>query len=138
MEKFTKILLAILFLAILSGCQTLDSIKKNKKIKKDKVEEPSLIDSSKVVSDGQKSMDRKVKEGPKPKILKKAKEVKRKTLTTENVKNYVSIPDTYKELKQNISINFQSIDFKYAMSLMAELGEINIIVGEEVSGRVTA
>ena len=85
MEKFTKIILAILFLAILSGCQTLDSIKKNKKIKKDKVEEPSLIDSSKVVSDGQKSMDRKVKEGPKPKILKKAKEVKRKTLTTENV-----------------------------------------------------
>ena len=34
MEKFTKIILAILFLAILSGCQTLDSIKKNKKIKK--------------------------------------------------------------------------------------------------------
>ncbi len=138
MERFTKILLTIFLLLSLSACQTLDTLKKNKKIKQDKEEETSLIDSSKIVTDGQKSMERKVKEGPKPKILKKTKEIKRKTLTTENVKNYVSIPDTYKKLKQNISINFQNLDFKYAMSLMAELGEINIIVGEEVSGTVTA
>jgi type IV pilus assembly protein PilQ len=37
-------------------------------------------------------------------------------------------------LKQNISINFQGLDFKYAMDLMAEIGDINILVGEEVSG----
>ena len=137
MKKLNKILFTILFTAMLSGCQTIDTFKKKKKIETNK-EEVSLIDSSKIVIDGQKSMDKKVKEGPKPLILEKPKEAKRKTLTTENVKNYVSIPDTYKELKQNISINFQSIDFKYAMSLMAELGDINIIVGEEVSGTVTA
>src|SRR5210317_848176 len=111
-------------------------MKKDKKINAEDNE--SLIDSQKIVTEGQKSMDKKVLEGPKPKILKKAPEVKRKTLTEEKVQNYVSIPDTYTQLKQNISINFQGLDFKYAMDLMAEIGDINIIVGEEVSGTVSA
>ena len=51
---------------------------------------------------------------------------KRKTITTQNVKNYVSIPDNYYNLKQKISINFQGLAFKFVMSLMAEIGKINI------------
>ena len=143
MEKLIKISLIIFVSMALSGCQTMELGKKidfGKKDNKEKEEKEvnALIDTNQIVSDGQKSLEKKVKEGPKPKVFDKSKEVKRKTLTTENVKNYVSIPDTYKNLKQNISINFQGIDFKYAMALMAELGEINIIVGEEVSGTVTA
>ena len=121
---------------VLTGCKTMDTFKSEKDRKG--LSGEVLIDTSKIVTEGKKSLDKKVKEGPKPKVLKKSQEIKRKTLTTENVKNYVSIPDTYKSLKQNISINFQGLDFKYAMGLMAELGEINIIVGEEVSGTVTA
>ena len=133
MIKFSKIILIIFLSVLMFGCQT---VKKDKKINAEDNE--SLIDSQKIVTEGQKSMDKKVLEGPKPKILKKAPEVKRKTLTEEKVQNYVSIPDTYTQLKQNISINFQGLDFKYAMDLMAEIGDINIIVGEEVSGTISA
>src|SRR6056300_1235382 len=133
MIKFSKIFLIIFISVLMFGCQTM---KKDKKINSD--ENESLIDTQKVVADGQKSMDKKVQEGPKPKVLKKIPEVKRKTLTEEKVQNYVSIPDSYTNLKQNISINFQGLDFKYAMDLMAEIGDINIIVGEEVSGTITA
>ena len=133
MIKFSKIFLIIFISVLMFGCQTM---KKDKKINSD--ENESLIDTQKVVADGQKSMDKKVQEGPKPKVLKKIPEVKRKTLTEEKVQNYVSIPDSYTNLKQNISINFQGLDFKYAMDLMAEIGDINILVGEEVSGTVTA
>ena len=133
MIKFSKIFLIIFLSVLMFGCQTM---KKDKKINAE--ENESLIDSQKIVTEGQKSMEKKVLEGPKPRILKKAPEVKRKTLTEEKVQNYVSIPDTYTQLKQNISINFQGLDFKYAMDLMAEIGDINIIVGEEVSGTVSA
>ncbi len=136
MKQVSKIVLIFCMSVILTGCKTLDTFKDEKERKG--LGGEVLIDTSKIVTEGQKSLEKKVKEGPKPKILKKTKEVKRKTLTTENVKNYVSIPDTYKSLKQEISINFQGLDFTYAMGLMAELGEINIIVGEEVSGTVTA
>ena len=133
MIKFSKIFLIIFLSVLMFGCQTM---KKDKKINAE--ENESLIDSQKIVTEGQKSMDKKVLEGPKPRVLKKTPEVKRKTLTEEKVQNYVSIPDTYTQLKQNISINFQGLDFKYAMDLMAEIGDINIIVGEEVSGTVSA
>ena len=133
MIKFSKIFLIIFISVLMFGCQTM---KKDKKINSD--ENESLINTQKVVADGQKSIERKVQEGPKPKVLEKIPEVKRKTLTEEKVQNYVSIPDTYTNLKQNISINFQGLDFKYAMDLMAEIGDINILVGEEVSGTVTA
>jgi hypothetical protein len=135
MDKATKILLTILLALTLSACKTLDTFKDEKN--RDGIKETTLIDREKIVTEGEESIEKNVESGPKPKVLKKPKEAKRKTLTTENVKNYVSIPDTYKNLKQEISINFQGLDFKYAMGLMADIGEINIIVGEEVSGDTT-
>ena len=136
MNKITKILITISLTVILSGCKTIDTFKDEKD--RDGIKETTLIDREKIVTDGEVSIEKNVESGPKPKVLKKPKEAKRKTLTTENVKNYVSIPDTYENLKQDISINFQGLDFKYAMGLMADIGKINIIVGEEVSGTVTA
>ena len=100
--------------------------------------EKPLIDTSKVISDGKKQIEKKVKDGPKPIENSNNTKTKRKTITTQNVKNYVSIPDDFTNLKQKISINFQGLDFSYVMSLMAELGNINILVGDEVSGTVTA
>ncbi len=100
--------------------------------------EKPLIDTSKVISDGKKQIEKKVKDGPKPIENSNNTKTKRKTITTQNVKNYVSIPEDFTNLKQKISINFQDLDFSYVMSLMAELGNINILVGDEVSGTVTA
>ena len=35
-------------------------------------------------------------------------------------------------------LNFRRLDFKEAMRLMAEIGNINILVGDEVAGSVSA
>jgi len=97
-----------------------------------------LIDTAKIIVDGRVDMDKKVIDGPKPYDTVLPREDKRKTITTENVKNYVNISDEYTHLKQMVNINFQGLDFKYVMSLMADIADINILVGDEVSGTVNA
>ena len=136
MRKYLKILIILLIMPILYSCETIK--KKKKVVLKHPEKGGTLIDTKDVVGQGKKDMERRVDEGPKPVIPDIKITPKRKTLTTEKVKNYVTIPDEYKSLKQKISINFQGLDFKYVMTLMAEVGKINILVGDEVSGTVTA
>ena len=97
-----------------------------------------LIDTAKIIVEGREDMDKKIIDGPKPYDTSIPRADKRKTITTENVKNYVYISDEYTNLKQMIDINFQGLDFKYVMSLMADIADINILVGDEVSGTVNA
>ena len=131
MKTLLNIFPVIISILFLYGCQT------TKPVVNVHGEKP-LIDTSKVISDGKKQIEKKVKDGPKPTKSNSKNITKRKTITTQNVKNYVSIPEDYKNLKQNISINFQGLDFNFVMALMAEMGNINILVGDEVSGTVTA
>ena len=51
---------------------------------------------------------------------------KRKTITTEQVRNYVSISNEYEDLKQLVSLNLNGVDFRDAMDSLAEIGGINI------------
>ena len=53
-------------------------------------------------------------------------------------RNYLLIPESYKSLKQNVSFKFQNLDYREAMNLMAQVGDINILVGEEVAGSINA
>jgi len=129
-KHYIKIIIFFSLLIFLQGCET---TKPTVKVHGDK----PLIDTKKVIADGKKDLEKKAKDGPKP-LKKVVEKNKRKTITTQNVKNYVSIPDDYYNLKQKISINFQGLDFKFVMSLMAEIGKINILVGDEVSGTVNA
>ena len=48
------------------------------------------------------------------------------------------IPDEFELLKQTVTLNFQNLDYNEAMSLMAKIGEINILVGDEVAGAISA
>ena len=132
MEKYFKIILSLLFIVLLQSCATPG--KKPKLIHGDK----PLIETAKIIVDGRADMDKKVIDGPKPYDTSIPREDKRKTITTENVKNYVNISDEYTNLKQMVDINFQGLDFKYVMSLMADIADINILVGDEVSGTVNA
>ena len=133
MNKFFKIIISLFFIFLFQSCATMT--KKEASVHGDK----PLIDTKKIITDGKKDMDKKVSEGPKPYDNEfTTRPNKRKVITTETVKNYVSISDEYTNLKQKISINFQGMDFKYVMSLMADIAEINILVGEEVSGTVNA
>jgi type IV pilus assembly protein PilQ len=132
MKKYFKILLSLLFIVLLQSCAT--TAKKPTSVHGDK----PLIDTAKIIVDGRADMDKKIIDGPKPYDTSIPRADKRKTITTENVKNYVNISDEYTNLKQMININFQGLDFKYVMSLMADIADINILVGDEVSGTVNA
>jgi len=131
MKKCFKILLSLLFIVLLQSCAT---TKKPVSVHGDK----PLIDTAKIIVDGRAGMDKKIIDGPKPYDTSIPREDKRKTITTQNVKNYVNISDEYTNLKQMVNINFQGLDFKYVMSLMADIADINILVGDEVSGTVNA
>ena len=129
--KLFKIISVLTILMLTSNCAS---------TKKKSVhgEEP-LIDPSEIVVEGTKEMQEKVKYGPKPYETEFDPTAnKRKTITTEQVRNYVTISNEYENLKQNVSFNFNGVDFRDAMDSLADIGGINIIVGEEVSGTVTA
>ena len=133
MKIYLKIILSFLIILLLQSCAKLE--KKPKFVHGDK----PLIDTAKIIEEGSKDMDKKVLDGPKPYDAEfTTRADKRKTITTENIKNYVTISDEYTNLRQKININFQGLDFKYVMSLMADIADINILVGDEVSGTVNA
>ena len=132
MNRYFKIILSLSFIVLLQSCAT--SGKKPQSVHGDK----PLIDTAKIIVEGRADMDKKVIDGPKPYDTSIPRVDKRKTITTQNVKNYVNISDEYTHLKQMININFQGLDFKYVMSLMADIANINILVGDEVSGTVNA
>ena len=132
MKKYFKIFLSIFLIGLLQSCAAPG--KKPKSVHGDK----PLIDTAEIIVQGREDMDKKVIDGPKPYDTTFEREDKRKLITTENVKNYVTISDDYPYLKQLLSFNFQGLDFKYVMSLMADIADINILVGDEVSGTVNA
>ena len=132
MKTISKIILLFFIMGLITSCATT-------KGKKSVHGEEPLIKPSDVVVKGREEMDALVKAGPKPYDPDfDIRAEKRKTITTENVRNYVTIPDDYGNLKQEVSLNFNNVDFSYAMALMAEIGQINILVGDEISGTVTA
>ena len=129
--NFFYIVLLLLFSLLVTNCSSTNQ----KSVHGDK----PLIDPAQIVVDGTKEMQNKVIFGPKPYETEFDPTAnKRKTITTEQVRNYVSISNEYEMLKQNININLNGVDFRDAMDSLAEIGGINIIVGEEVSGTLTA
>jgi len=133
--KIKKIITLFLipFLAlILTGCAD-KMVKKSKSFKHD----TPLIKTD-VKKLGKKELEKSAEMGPTPIEGDVIKLEKRKQLSSVKEKNYLLISDEFSELKQNVSFKFQALDFKEAMSLMAEIGNINILVGDEVAGAVTA
>ena len=88
--------------------------------------------------EGQLEVQKTVDMGPNPTIGDTRKLKKRKKISSQKAKNYLLIPDDYTLLKQNVTFNFKNLDYKEAMSLMSKIGEINILVGEEVAGSISA
>lgn len=135
-QNTLKIILYLCLGFFISSCATTQKTLKEKEFPHG--EEP-LIDPSEIVVQGRKEMDELVRIGPKPYDAEfDVREDTRRTITTEQVRNYVTISEDYGNLKQNINLNLNNVDFSYAMSLMADIGEINILVGDEISGTVTA
>ena len=122
-----KILIA-LFLLFLSACASRQ------------VEKP-LIKTDEFLAQAKKDIDETIKLGPKAVIetdeFKKAQENKRRNITSEETRSFIGVGTKFKDLKQIISINFNNVEIRNVLEAMGELGDINVLVGEEVSGTVS-
>ncbi len=87
---------------------------------------------------GKVELEKMAEMGPTPVEGDVVKLKKRKKLSSVKEKNYLLIPEEYKSLKQMVTFNFQNMDYGGAMRLMGEIGGVNILVGEDVAGSVTA
>ena len=87
---------------------------------------------------GKKELDKMSEMGPVPVEADVVKLKKRKKISSVKEKNYLLIPEEYTSLKQNITFNFQNMDYAEAMRLMAQIGGVNILVSEDVAGSITA
>ena len=86
---------------------------------------------------GKSEISKTLEMGPKP-VVGKVKRQKRKIISSEEQTNYLLIPSEFPQLKQRITLKFKNLDFKETMILMGKIGEINILVGDEVAGAISA
>ena len=87
---------------------------------------------------GKKELEKSAEMGPTPVEGNVVTLKKRKQISSVKERNYLLISDEFQSLKQNVSFKFQALDFKEAMNMMSQVGEINILVGDDVAGAVTA
>ncbi len=128
-NKISLIFIPLLFL-MLTGCA-------EKMAKKTFKHNTPLIKTD-VKQLGKQELEKSAEMGPIPIEGDVVKLKKRKQLSSVKERNYLLISEEFENLKQNVSFKFQNLDYKEAMALMAEVGEINILVGEEVAGAITA
>ncbi|MDA9862075.1 type IV pilus secretin PilQ [Candidatus Pelagibacter sp.] len=129
--KFISSLLVLLL--FLSNCTSTGKFKKSKPFKHN----TPLIKEN-IKKSGQSEIAKTLEMGPKPVFGDTTNINKRKKISSQSSRNYLIIPDSYANLKQRVSLKFQNLDFKETMKLMAKIGEINILVGDEVAGAISA
>jgi len=128
-KTFINLILIGLFLA---GCAPLGK-KKSKVFKHD----TPLIKTD-VKQLGKAELEKMLEMGPVPVEADVVKLKKRKKISSVKEKNYLLIPDEYLSLKQMVSFTFQNMDYSEVMRLMGKIGGVNILVGEDVAGSITA
>ena len=129
-KKLFRFISVIVLGLILTGCQALKEA--NKPFKHN----TPLIKEN-IKKDGRAEIQKTLELGPKPALGKKTFG-KRKKISSEAQRNYLLIPDTFPALKQRVTFRFKNLDFKETMILMGKIGEINVLVGDEVAGAITA
>ncbi len=125
----------IIFSIVLNSCANSQF---NKKYNKPFKHNTPLIKDQNIVRDGKSEIAKTLEMGPKPKEADTRKLGKRKKISSEAQRNYLIIPDDYPKLKQRITLNFKNLDFKETMNLMGKIGEINVLIGDEVAGAISA
>ena len=128
-NKISYILIPLLFL-LLSGCA--------EKMAKKKFKHDTPLIKTDVKTLGKKELEKSAEMGPIPVEGDVVKLKKRRQLSSVKERNYLLISEEFESLKQNVSFKFQNLDYKEAMALMAEIGNINILIGDEVAGAITA
>ena len=120
---------------VLSGCANSQFAKKyNKPFKHN----TPLIKSNDITKSGKSEIAKTLDMGPKPVEGDTRKLGKRKKISSEAQRNYLIISDNFPLLKQRVTLKFKNLDFKETMQLMGKIGEINVLVGDEVAGVISA
>ena len=132
-KKINQLIVLFILSLILTGCATMPNTVNNKKFKHN----TPLIKGD-IKSQGKAEVAKTIEMGPKPVDGDTEKLEKRKQISSEVKTNYSSISKKYPLLKQQVTFKYKNIEFKEAMELMGRIGEINILVGEEVGGTVSA
>ena len=122
-----------LLLLFLNGCASNTLSKKSKGYKHDT---PLIKDD--IRKSGQIEIEKTVDMGPKPVDGDTKALQKRKKISAQQKRNYLLIPDQFTELKQTVSFRFKNLDYSEAMQLMGKVGDINVLVGDEVAGSISA
>ena len=133
-KSFKLLALFPLLLFMLSGCETTQFGKKSKKVFKH--DTPLIKQDVKTL--GKKELEKSAAMGPIPIEGDIKKLEKRKQISSVKEKNYLLIPEEYMLLKQKVTFKFQNLDYREAIGLMSKVGDVNILVGEEVAGSITA
>ena len=132
--KSIKIISLIsLLLLVLNACATKPFSKKSKGFKHNT---PLIKDD--IRKSGQIEIEKTVEMGPQPVIGDTKSLQKRKKISAQQKRNYLLIPDEFTELKQTVSFRFKNLDYSEAMQLMGKVGDINVLVGDEVAGSISA
>ena len=129
-KKYFSIFVLISIALILNGCA---NSKYNKPFKHNT---PLIKDDIRTA--GKSEIAKTLEMGPKPIEGDTRKLGKRKKISSQKQRNYLIISDQYPKLKQRITLKFQNLDFKETMKLMGKIGEINMLVGDEVAGAISA
>ncbi len=130
-KNFINLIVLLFFILFLNGCQDLKRV--NKPFKHNT---PLIKDD--VRKKGKSEIAKTLDMGPKPVEGDTRKLQKRKKISSEAQRNYLLIPDKFPLLKQRITLKFKNLDFKETMKLMGKIGEINVLVGDEVAGAISA
>ena len=131
-SNFLKALPILIGLTLLmTGCTM-----QGKKTKVFKHDTPLIKTDGKEL--GKKELEKSAEMGPVPIEADVVKLKKRKKISSVKQKNYLLIPDEFRKLKQKVTFRFENMDYREAMTLMAKVGGINILVGEDVAGAISA
>ena len=131
-ENYYKVIISFIFIIFFfTGCA-----QPGKKVKGFKHDTPLIKTDVKAL--GKSELDKDAKMGPIPAEADVIKLKKRKKISSVKERNYLLISEDFPKLKQNVTFKFQNMDYAEAMGLMAKIGDINILVGEDVAGSITA
>ena len=131
-KNYYKIIISFIFIIFfITGCA-----QPGKKVKGFKHDTPLIKTDVKEL--GKAELEKDVKMGPIPAEADVIKLKKRKKISSVKERNYLLISEDYPKLKQTVTFKFQNMDYAEAMGLMAKIGNINILVGEDVAGSITA
>ena len=132
-KKLSSIIGLMIFALVFNGCANSQF---NKKYNKPFKHNTPLIQDKDIVQSGKSEIAKTLEMGPKPLEGDNRKLGKRKIISSESQRNYLIISDEYPLLKQRVTLKFKNLDFKETMKLMGKIGEINVLVGDEVAGAI--